>query len=197
MENINQTPKKRINFKKIILVFGIIIVLNLFFNYGVATFYDEPKYDDFCKPELSSKVYNLEEECRNSGGMWLANQSFYAEDSSRSMPVPQPVVKDIKEPRGWCDVQYSCRKNFENALEFYNRNVFIVLIIAGVISIVAGFMIGQSEAVSLGLSFGGLLSLIIGTIKYWSDMDDYLRFIILGVALIILVYMGIKKFRND
>ncbi len=188
---------RNINFKKLILVLGIIIVLNLFFNYGVVTFYDEPKYDDFCKPEFSSKVYNSEEECKNTGGMWSANQVFYAEDSSKSVPAPQPVMKDIKEPRGWCDVQYSCRKDFESARDFYNRNVFIVLIIAGVISIVVGFMVGQSEAVSLGLSFGGLLSLIIGTIRYWSAMNDYLRFIILGVALIILVYMGIKKFRNE
>lgn len=188
---------KNINYKKLILVLGIIIVLNLFFNYGINTFYKEPKYEDFCKPELSSKVYNLEDECKNAGGMWSANPSFYTEDASKSVPVPQPVVKDIKEPRGWCDVQYSCRKDFEGARDFYNRNVFIVLITAGIISIVVGFMIGQSEAVSLGLSFGGLLSLIIGTIRYWSAMNDYLRFIILGIALIILVYMGIKKFRNE
>ncbi|MBU2263298.1 hypothetical protein KJ750_01400, partial [Patescibacteria group bacterium] len=59
-----------------------------------------------------------------------------------------------------------------------------------------GFVISQSEAVALGFSFGGILSLIIGTIRYWSGMDDYLRFIILGVALAILIWMGIKKLKD-
>lgn len=197
MENINQAPKKRINFKKFILVVGIIIVLNLFFNYGVATFYDEPKYDDFCKPELSSKSYNSEDECKNAGGMWSANQTLYDKRALIESEPTAPLAINQFEPKGWCDVQYSCRKDFETANSLYNRNVFIVLIIAGVISIVVGFLVGQSEAVSLGLSFGGILSLIIGSIRYWSDMNDYLRFIILGIALAVLVYIGIKKFRNE
>lgn len=188
---------KNINFKKIILVLGIIIVLNLFFNYGVATFYDTPEYDGFCKPDLSSKTYNSEEECKNIGGMWTANQTFYDKRIPAETGPVAPVAINQLEPKGWCDVQYSCRKDFEIANSFYNRNVFIVLIIAGIISIVTGFIVGQSEAVSLGLSFGGIVSLIIGTVRYWSDMDDYLRFIILGIALATLIYIGIKKFRNE
>lgn len=186
---------KKINFKKLILVLGIIIVLNLFFNYGVATFYKTPKFEDFCKPEALSEKYETKERCESVGGLWMASQSVYPAEKIAPVPVTNIITTD--QPTAWCDVQYTCGKDYQDAMAVYNRNVFIILVIAGVISIIAGFMTGQSEAVSLGLSFGGILSLIIGTIRYWSAMDDYLRFIILGVALAVLIWIGIKKFRDQ
>lgn len=186
---------KNINYKKLILILGIIIVLNLFFNYGIYTFYKNPKYEDFCKQEIFSKQYSNKEECEKIGGLWADNQAYYKPvPDGRSVPVP---ASEIAEPKGWCNSYYICEKEYRSVLEVYNRNVFIILIIAGVISIVVGFMVGQSEAVSLGLSFGGLISLIIGTIRYWSNMDDYLRFVILGISLAILIWLGLKRFRNN
>ncbi|HDH31289.1 MAG TPA: hypothetical protein ENH26_00770 [Candidatus Wolfebacteria bacterium] len=178
---------RHINFKKLILVLGIIIVLNLFINYGVATFYDAPEYENFCPKELTAKKHNTKEECETAGGFWSENYVY----PRTEIQVPKEEVEE-----GWCDVYHSCQKVFDEARDFYNRNVFIILITAGIISIVIGFLIIQAEAVSLGLSFGGLLSLIIGTIRYWSAMNDYLRFIILGIALIILIWIGIKKIKD-
>ena len=186
---------KKFNFKKLILVLGIIIVLNLFFNYGVATFYKTPKFEDFCKPETLSEKYETKEKCESIGGLWTANQSVYP--AEKIPPAPVSEIRTLNQPTAWCDVQYTCRKDSENAMSIFNRNVFIVLVVAGVVSIIAGFLVGQSEAVALGLSFGGILSLIIGTIRYWSDMNDYLRFIILGIALAVLIWIGIKKFRDQ
>ncbi len=167
---------------------GIIIVLNLFINYGVSTFYDAPERDVFCPKELTAEKHDTKEECESAGGFWSEN---YAYPSSE---IRAPKEEFIEE--GWCDVYHSCQKGFEEARDFYNRNVFVILIIAGIISIIIGFLITQVEAVSLGLSFGGLISLIIGTIRYWSAMDEYLRFIILGIALAILIWIGIKKIRD-
>ncbi len=186
---------RHINFKKIILVLGIIIVLNLFFNYGIKTFYNEPKYDNYCPQELQSKQYNTKEDCENVGGMWQERTNVtYEQDLSMPAPVPVPSKEAIAS---WCDSQYTCRKDFESVYDLYKRNVFIIWVIVGVVSLILGFSIAASEAVSLGLSFGGLVSLIVGTIGYWSAMNDYLRFIILGIALAILVWIGIKKMRNE
>ena len=67
--------------------------------------------------------------------------------------------------------------------------------ILGVASLVAGIFI-SATSVSIGLSLGGVLSLIIGSIRYWSDMDDILRVIMLGVALLALIWVGIKKLKD-
>ncbi len=158
-----------VNFKKLILVLGIVIVLNLFINYGVATFYDKPEYKDFCgREEFIPKPAPLMER----GGGEGFDKAEYAERQKARM---------------------ECNEKYQTARDFYRRNVFIILLVAGIASIIGGFAIVQAEAVSLGLSFGGLLSLVVGTVGYWSAMDDYLRFIILGIALAVLIRMGIKK----
>jgi predicted membrane metal-binding protein len=78
----------------------------------------------------------------------------------------------------------------------YNRNVFVTLVILGVLSLVAGFFIRKSASVSLGLSLGGVLALVVASVRYWSDMNDYLRVAVLAVALVILVILGIKKIKD-
>lgn len=186
---------RRINFKKIVIALAIIIVLNLFFNYGIDTFYKGPKYEDFCKPEDLSRQYQAKNDCDSVGGLWTDNRNKPLYGGEAAVPVSE--IGQKTEPLGWCDVEYTCRKSFESERNLYNRNVFIILIIAGIISIIIGFLVSQSEAVSSGLSFGGIFSLIIGTIRYWSGMDDYLRFIILGAALAVLIWIGVKKLKDN
>lgn len=180
---------KNINLKKLVIVLSIIIVLNLFFNYGIKTFYDGPEYDKFCPKELVSKQYSSRGACESAGGFWTENPDF-----AKPAPAPETTSPQVS---GWCDIYYECQKGYEDVRAVYNRNVFLILIAAGIVSIIAGFLISQSEAVALGFSFGGVISLIVGTIRFWSDMDDYLRFVILGVALAILIWIGIKKLRDN
>jgi len=130
---------RHFNFKKIVIALAIIIVLNLFFNYGISTFYKGPQYEDFCKPEILSKQYQVKDDCDNVGGLWTDNHNkpLYNENIAQV-----PVMDKKTEPLGWCDVEYTCRKDFISINNLYNRNVFIILIIAGILSIVAGFFIG-------------------------------------------------------
>jgi len=72
----------------------------------------------------------------------------------------------------------------------------LVLVVLGAISLVVGFFLVDFSAVSLGLSFGGVLSFIIASIRYWSAMQEYLRVIILGLALATLIALAIKKFKE-
>ncbi len=156
---------RNLNLKKLVVILAIIIVLNLFFNYGIKTFYDGPEYEDFCPKE------------------------YFA---------PKPISPEsISEQQIDYEKQQQCQEKYESARNLYNRNVFIILIAASIASIIIGFLISQSEAVALGFSFGGVISLIVGTIRFWSDMDDYLRFVILGLALAILIWIGIKKLRDN
>lgn len=183
---------RKINFLKWILTFGIIIILNLFFNFGIATFYDNPEHEDFCPDEIRSKQLNTQIECEDEGGLWTENRS-----KDFIIEARQPIPVPINVAEGWCDAYYSCNKEYRDVLDFYERNVFVILIILGTLSIIAGFFTVKFEAVSVGLSFGGVLSLIIGTMRYWSAMDDYLRFGVLGAALVALIWLGVKKIKGD
>ena len=148
---------------------------------------------NYCPVNQVTESPTTAAECVAVGGGWTSNVSYTA-----PVPVPQkstPVIVST-QPAGYCDVNFTCQKNFTAAESVYNRNVFVVLVILGVLVLVAGFFITVSSAVSLGLSLGGILALVIGSVRYWSDMNDYLRVAVLAVALIVLIFMGIKKAKD-
>ncbi len=179
--------------KEIILALAIVVVLNLFFNYGVFTFYKEPKFENFCSNELTQKAYTDRQSCEAVDGRWFESAGDIKYYSGESRPIPiEPQI----DQKGWCDSTAKCRDSYEAARDVYNRNVFIVLVVLGLISLGLGFLVISAAPVANGFLGGGLLSLIIGTIRYWSDMNDYLRFIILGLALAMLIWLGYKKFSS-
>ncbi len=127
--------------------------------------------------------------CTEAGGSWSENTYPVAPDKSG---VSNPV-----QVNGYCNATYTCGNNFNDAEGMYNRNVFIMLIILGILSLVLGaYATHLSSVVSLGFSFGGVLSLIIGSMRYWSNMQDVLRVVVLAVALAALVWIGIKKIKE-
>ena len=175
------------------LIIGIIVVLNLFFNYGISVvFEDEPQYDDFCTAGRISVPIETPEQCQEVGGVWEADR------------YPKPLEPAIDEtgqtrvrPAGYCDADHTCREDFDAARDDYNRDVFIILVILGIASLVVGMTLKKSEVVATGLSYGGVLSLIIASLRYWSSADDIIKLLILAVALGVLVWLGIKKFGDQ
>lgn len=179
--------------QSIALAVGIIIVLNLFVNFGIRTFYPPLKYENFCEEIKAAKAYTDELSCAGVGGFWYEPG---ANPHGSPYPARPVMIGEQYEPQGWCDPNYQCNKNFQTSRELYNRNVFVVLVIAGVFALAVGLFIKTATAVSTGFIFGGVVSLIVGTIRYWSDMQEYLRFIILGIALIILVLVGYRRLKS-
>lgn len=184
------SPRKNVNILKWLLIVSIVIVLNLFFNFAISSFYHAPKYNDFCKAEQVNVQPTSKEACVAGGGQW-----------NESSTVEKPIPANVKEAQklqttSYCDITFTCQKNFETARNLYERNVFVILVILGVASLIAGFVFSAISVVSLGLSLGGVLSLVIASIRYWSAMDEYIRVIILGLALIVLIWIGIKKFKE-
>ena len=159
---------------------GIVIVSNLFIAYLVQALYHAPTYVDFCPQPQVIESIDTKEACLNQGGQWNANI-----DKGGPMPVA-----------GYCDPEFTCRKGFEAGQSVYNRNVFAVFIVAGLVFLGAATFIVRSGAVALGLSFGGVLAFVIGSVRYWSDMDEYLRVVILGIAFVVLLWLGAKRFRD-
>lgn len=183
-------PRKNFNVLKWVLIVSIVIVLNLFFNFAISSFYHAPKYDQFCKAEQINVQPISKDACVAAGGQW--NESSSVERAVS--PTPTKVEK--LQTNSYCDTTFTCRKNFETANNTYQRNVFVTLVILGILSLVVGFAMASSSVVALGLSFGGVLSLIIASIRYWSAMNEYIRVVILGIALVVLLWIAAKKFRD-
>ena len=74
------------------VILGIMIVLNLFFNYALSLVYESPEYNNFCPMEQVVTIPDNQTECTDKGGQWTDNQYY-------TKPVPAPV--GVNEPRGY------------------------------------------------------------------------------------------------
>jgi len=166
------------------LVLGIMIVMNLFFNYAISLVYERPDYSAFCPISQVVTQPQTQNECTSQGGQWTDN-SYYGKPTS------------VNEPRGYCDLEFTCRQDYDTANKSYERNVFVVLVLLGAISVFIGSYFRSNEVIASGLSLAGVLSFIIASMRYWSAANNLFRVVILLIALALLFYVAMKKFRNS
>lgn len=133
------------------LIIGIVIVMNMFFNYAISLVYKAPAYPSY---------------------------PVYTSDK------PDPVMEQQYQQK---------EQQFEVAQKQYDRSVFIILLILGVLSIIIGALL-EHEVLSPAFSWGGVLSLLIASMRYWSDANNILKVLILAVALGALIWTAVKKF---
>ena len=169
------------NLKEVILGIAVLVLTIFVTTYGVNTFFSEPQYDDFCPPSLwnDGKILN-ETECFEMGGKWTAQD-----------------IECIRAPcpQGYCDQDYGCREGYELSLERYHMNVFLIAVPLGILLIILGAYLFSLEAVSLGIMAGGVGTILRGVGGYWRYSEDWVRFLISLLGLVILIYF-MYKFRE-
>jgi hypothetical protein len=116
------------------------------------------------------------------------NYSDYC--TTQTVPMTAPPAPQSQEQ------QQACEARYEKADTQYQLDSFILFIVLGVAAIIIGIMPLGSSIVSSGLSYGGVLSLVIGSAQYWGEAGSWLRLAISLIALIALLYVGFKKFRD-
>lgn len=188
-----QKPKKPLSaVLKWALILAIIVVVNIFFASVVQLAYPSPEYTDFCEEKQVRIIPENQEDCEEIGGRWYEDK--YIQRTVPGEGVEIPIIE--QEQEGYCDTDYMCRGEYDDARELYERNVFMAWVAFGIILILVSVLVPNLGAIMHGFSLGGVLALIVGSIGYWSDMDEYLRVIVLGIALIVLIVLGIRKFRE-
>lgn len=166
-----------INIKNII--FGIaIFILTMFVGiYGISTLYGEsPEYDDYCPTSLINQAT-----CEEEGGVWINNTQLVTDARGEIKPVPIGG--------GYCEYDYTpCQKELDDAQEKYYRKVFFTALPVGIVVIIIGALILGLESVNAGLMFGGVGLIVYGTGAYWRFTDDWLKFLLSLVGLVILIW---------
>lgn len=163
------------------LIVGIVIVLNMFFNYALSLVYPEPKYENWFPVQQVTEPITTKESCLSVGGQWTGTDKIRA------------VETNEKVPDGYCDPDFTKREAYNDARDLYNRNVFIILSVLGIIALILGVLLAHAT-LGAALAWGGVLSLVIASARYWSASDTIVKVVILGVALGALIWVAIKKF---
>lgn len=158
-------------------VFGlaIIIVTIAVVVYGINTFYPGPEYEDFCEDYKTAKIIETQQECETEGGKWDAYNN--------------PRTIDGKEQTGYCNMYYYCQQDYETADQNHARIVFLIALPLGIAIILLGAFGFGLESVGAGLMGGGVGTILYGIGGYWRYTENWLRFILSLVGLIVLIWV--------
>jgi len=89
-----------------------------------------------------------------------------------------------------------CQKPYQAANDQHALYAFVIMTVLGVAALLAGLMPIGSSIVSSGLSYGGVVALIVGSAEYWGTAGNWVRLGIAFVGLFALLYIGWKRFRD-
>ncbi|MFH1151674.1 MAG: hypothetical protein V1788_00950 [Nanoarchaeota archaeon] len=120
-----------------------------------------------------AELIDTEARCLDFGGKWEAQ-----EIKCVTTPCPQ----------GYCNRDYQCRMDYEDAQKKYSLNAFLIAVPLGILIIIFGAFLFSLDAVGVGLMGGGVGTMIYGIGGYWNYADNWLRFIISLIGLVALIF---------
>ncbi len=176
MENTQKHPK----FVRWAVMLGIVIALNIFFFVARSLVLPEPMFENYCPTRTQPAA--TEEACAKQDGVWVGTSE---------------AQTDIKAaPAGYCDLFQKCQPLFDEAHKQYAMYSFVVMIGLGILSIIVGVLPIGSSIVSTGLSYGGVLALLVASVGYWAEAGNLLKLGMSFIALVALIYIGVKRFKD-
>ena len=164
--------------KNIVLGIAIIILTISVAIYGINLVYESPEYSDFCEETKRAEIINTQEQCEAIGGQWSAYDG------------PRRVGGDVEVLDGYCDRDFTCRKEYEDAREKYSRTVFLIALPLGIILLAIGAFVFGLESVGAGLMGGGVGVILYGVGGFWRFADDWLKFVLSLIGLVVMIWFA-------
>lgn len=152
---------------KFIYTLFIGILLSLFVGFGIAAFYEKPKYPE---PPISLRYAT----------------PIYpeAKESTYSAQITKDQIRQEK-----------VQQEFQKKLEIYNRNVSVIGLIAAIIYMVISLMLLKKLLlISDGLLLGGVFTLLYSIGRGFATNDNKFQFLTVTIGLIISLILGYIKF---
>lgn len=185
----------KMNLKNILLGIAIIILTIFVTFYGINTIFPKPQYEDFCPsssyygkqipfedralcPQVCTPMYEI-----------VRGECVYNECGSGCGPDNvNSFSTQAQCQQGIYDIQ--CYERYDAASKERARKVFFVALPLGVLIIALGAFGFGLEAVGAGLMGGGIGTLIYGSGAYWPYTENWVRFLLSLIGLIILIWLA-------
>lgn len=164
--------------------------------YGIQAFKPAPKFEDFCKGNIYERAYpkpyidgiapscpfnrNLQQatdQCNAQGGI----VAYSYNDTGCPIAVEE------------CNL---CQKQFDEERAGYEKLIFVVAIVVGIITLLIGFGILSVEPVGSALMASGVGAIVYGAARNWENLSNIWRFLLLLAALILLIWIALRLNRD-
>lgn len=203
-------------FKDVLIAIAITILAIFVTYYGINTFFPSPDYEDYCRPDIMGEVcpavcvplYEINDErcVLNECGSGCGADGIYSfEDLSscqESLELTDQKKCEMQNgtwmrqniqcikapcPQGYCDTYSVCSQQYENAQKERSRWVFFIALPLGILIVLVGAFAFGLEAVGVGLIGGGIGTLIYGSGAFWPYTQNWVRFLLSLLGLVILI----------
>jgi heme/copper-type cytochrome/quinol oxidase subunit 4 len=161
----------------IILGIGTAVILGALINLGIRAFHPGPVGPDYSRVVTAAVAMPSAEPCATG------DKACYAKIDALNQEQQKQQDEFNKE-----------QQQYEDLLKVYDRDVFIIANIAGIVIFVAGFWLlfateVAAQSVPIGVMIAGLYGIIYGYAVGWGSTNDQLKFFI-GLAIAVLVIGG-------
>ncbi|MBI5804318.1 hypothetical protein HY450_03675 [Candidatus Pacearchaeota archaeon] len=180
-------------FKKIVLGLGILIVFMFLLHNGIRAFYKSaPMYDDFCDLKNSVsyprevKPLPAEQSCTFSQQLREQEQECFSQKGQPIYEYDEYGCEILFKECNFCQLEYNEARNA------YNKVVFLIALIVGIITLLVGYSILSVEPVGSALMASGISAIIYGTIVNWQNLGNLGRFLLLLIAFVILIWIALR-----
>ncbi len=159
--------------KVINIVLGIAtaIILGALLTLGIRAFYPEPVYPAYPPIPVISPCAVNDAACLKS------NEAAQAQERA--------AQAEFNAAQG----------SYEDAMKIYNRNLFIIANLVGIVMFAVGFFLvfddraRAARGVPIGILIAGLWGIMYGYARGWGSVDDMLKFFV-GLVVAALVIGG-------
>lgn len=174
----NQPPK----FVRWAVLIGIVVLLNVFSFISVLYIFPEPEYEAICGDRnIPQKLIETEASCTENGGVWMHDQ------------FTKPETGEVS---GYCDLYKECQEELSDARANHAQTAFLILLGIAAAAIILGMFLKGSSIVAAGLSYGGVALLITSGTRYLGELDQLVQILAVGAALVLVIVIAYRKFRD-
>ncbi len=170
-----------------ILVICFLVLVTTFTTRLFQLIFNKPEYNTYCPDSLYAKQYGTEKDCVADGGQW----SSYA--VAPTLEETRPTKDAIT---GSCNITYTCNKAYESANKIFERNMFIAIVAIGLLLLLISTFV-TLHLLSIALMVTGGFIAIYGALRYFGNVPELVRVIFLGVGIAVLLYIIIKRQKNN
>jgi len=182
--------------RKILIVFIIATLIAVLAYSITAAIMPRPAQEDYCGQYYPrAEPYGPGTKERPSGYSCPAYDGAAEKQCTKDKGMPDFTYNEYGCPASMtCNY---CIRDFMSAQKRFNFIMFITDSIIAVIAILIGLNLpGKKEVnnwIGIGLLFGGLITLFVGTVAYYSDLGRYVRPVVIFVELALVIYLSYKK----
>ncbi|MBN1502197.1 hypothetical protein JW930_01525 [Candidatus Woesearchaeota archaeon] len=175
--------------RRVLVIFVIAVLFTIFVNVTIEALYPRPDYEDYCGRDMP-KIIPMGEE-KNCSKIFPSQELI---DNCSEGNIAYHYDSAGCPVDAYCE---TCYLRYETEQEKYNFVVFIISSISGLVALFVGLNLHTknplNEWVGSGFLLGGIITIFVGTARYFGDMGRYAKPVIILAELVLVIYLTYKK----